>query len=293
MADVTRSTIAGRAPPAREGDTGRALVAGADRPTLVGVDTANDISEFLTSRRARVTPEQAGLPSFGHRRVPGLRREEVASLAGVSVEYYKRMERGNATGVSESVLQARQRLRASVQRVVDSMGAPATVGNGRLDFLGANRLGRALFAPVFESPEQPANAARFAFLDPVAPDFYLDWGQLATDLVAALRSEAGRSPRDRGLSDLVGELSTRSEDFRVRWASHNVRFHRTGTKRLRHPEVGELTLTYENLELPGDGGLSIAAYTAEPGTPSAEALDILASWTATADHPDPSEVGND
>jgi transcriptional regulator with XRE-family HTH domain len=281
---------------------------------LICVDAINDIAEFLTSRRARVTPEQVGLPTYGTRRVKGLRREEVASLAGVSVEYYKRLERGNASGVSESVLDAlaralqlddaerahlfdlvraanpivpkrrrpaRQRVRPVVLRILESITSPAIVRNSRVDYLAANPLGHALYAPVFDSREQPANSARFTFLDPAAQEFYVDWERTARDLVAHLRSEAGRNPYDRGLSDLVGELSTRSEPFRVWWAAHNVRYHQSGTKRLRHPVVGELDLAYEVMDVSADEGLMIAAYSAEPGSRSAEALDLLASWTAT------------
>jgi len=281
------------------------------------MDTTNDIAEFLTSRRARITPEQVGLPTYGRRRVPGLRREEVASLAGVSIDYYKRLERGNVSGVSDSVLEALaralqlddaerahlfdlaraanptaaphrrrpapQRIRPVVQRILDSIGAPAVVRNTRVDYLAANQLGRALYAPLFESREQPANSARFTFLDPAAADFYADWERVATDLVAHLRSEAGRNPYDRGLSDLVGELSTRSDEFRTRWAAHNVRFHRTGTKRLHHPVVGDLELSYETMELPADAGLNLSVYTAEPESSAQQALDLLASWTATPD----------
>ncbi|HVN59776.1 MAG TPA: helix-turn-helix transcriptional regulator [Gaiellaceae bacterium] len=282
------------------------------------MDTRNEISEFLTSRRARITPEQAGLRTFGGtRRVPGLRREEVALLAGVSVDYYTRLERGNAGGVSESVLEAlagalqldeaerahlfdlaratqmvsrarrrpaAKQVRPGVQRMLDAMtGAPAFVRNGRMDLLAANRLGYALYSELFADPRRPANTARFVFLDPRAPAFYLDWERVAKDSVAILRSEAGRNPHDRDLSDLVGELSTQSELFRTHWAAHNVRYHDTGTKRFHHPVVGDLTLTFENMELVGDPGLTMFAYTAEPGTKSEEALDLLASWTATLD----------
>jgi transcriptional regulator with XRE-family HTH domain len=217
------------------------------------VDTRSEIREFLTTRRARITPEQAALRAYGgaKRRVPGLRREEVALLAGVSVDYYTRLERGNAAGVSESVLEAlaralqldeperahlfdlargahavprtrrrpaKQPVRPSVQRMLDAItGAPAFVRNGRMDILAANRLGRAFYSQHLDSPHGPANSARFIFLDPRAPDFYVDWEQVATDAVAILRSEAGRDPYDRGLSDLIGELSTRSDTFRTRW----------------------------------------------------------------------------
>jgi transcriptional regulator with XRE-family HTH domain len=282
------------------------------------VDTRNEIREFLTSRRARITPEQAGLQWYGdNRRVPGLRREEVALLAGVSVDYYTRLERGNAAGVSESVLAAlaralqldeaerahlfdlahashattparrrpaKQRIRPSVQRMLDAAtGAPAFVRNGRLDILAANRLGRAFYSEMFDGPHRPANTARFVFLDPRAGDFYLDWDDVASDVVAILRSEAGRDPYDRGLSDLIGELSTQSETFRTRWAAHNVRFHDTGVKRVHHPVVGDLHLTFETMQLLADTGLTMFVYTAEPGSRSEEALNLLASWAATLD----------
>jgi transcriptional regulator with XRE-family HTH domain len=297
-----------------ETGTGRTPLRDCNRFTLIAVDTSNEIAEFLTSRRARVTPDQAGLPSYGKRRVPGLRREEVASLAGVSVEYYKRLERGNLGGVSDVVLEAlagalqlddaerahlfdlaraaspiaprrrrpvQQRIRPAVQRILDTMGTPAVVRNDRLDYIAANALGRALYAPLFESREQPANSARFTFLDPAAVDFYVDWERVTKDLVAHLRSQAGRNPYDRDLTDLVGELSTRSEIFRTQWAAHDVRFHQSGVKRIHHPVVGDLELTYEVMELSADAGLTMAVYSAEPGTRSDEGLDILASWAAT------------
>jgi transcriptional regulator with XRE-family HTH domain len=278
-----------------------------------------DIAEFLTTRRAKITPEQAGLPSYGTRRVPGLRREEVASLAGMSVDYYKRLQRGNVSGVSELVLEGlaralrlddaerahlfdlaraanpvvprrtrpvKQKLRPVVQQILNQITAPATVRNARLDYVGANALGRALYAPVFDSRERPVNSARFTFLDPAAADFYPEWDKVASELVAHLRSEAGRNPYDRQLTDLIGELSTRSDEFRVSWAAHNVRFHRTGTKHILHPIVGELQLSYESLDVSADNGLSVAIFTAEPGSASQQALDLLASWTAT---PDPTE----
>ena len=248
------------------------------------MDSRSEIRDFLTSRRARITPERAGLPAYGgNRRVAGLRREEVALLAGVSVDYYTRLERGNARGVSDSVLEAlaralqldeaerthlfdlahaanpttrarrrptKQHVRPSVQRILDAMvTAPAYVRNGHLDVLGANQLGRAVFAPMFETAAP--NVARFMFLDPAAREFYVDWDSLAGDTVALLRAEAGRDPYDKALSDLIGELSTRSGTFRTRWAAHNVRHHRTGVKHLHHPVVGDLILTYESMELTG------------------------------------------
>ena len=281
----------------------------------------NEIREFLASRRARITPQEAGLPTYGgHRRVPGLRREEVALLAGVSVDYYTQMERGNLGGVSDNVLHAlagalqldeaerahlfdlartttttpsrpprpagAQRVRPSIQRLLDAMtGVPAYVRTGRLDILAVNRSGRALYAPVLEGRGLPVNLARFLFLDPRASDFYVAWNKTANDAVAILRGEAGRNPHDRRLQDLVGELSTRSPEFRARWAAHNVRLHRTGHKQLHHPVAGDLELTYEALELPADPGLTMITYTAQPASASQDALDFLASWAATLDQP--------
>ena len=175
----------------------------------------------------------------------------------------------------------KQQIRPVVQRILDQIEAPATVRNARLNYVGANALGRALYAPLFDSREQPANSARFTFLDPAAHDFYPEWDRVATELVAHLRSEAGANPYDRDLSDLVGELSTRSDEFRVRWAAHNVRFHRTGTKHIHHPVVGDLELNYETMDLSADDGLSLAIFTAEVDSASQQALDLLASWTAT------------
>jgi transcriptional regulator with XRE-family HTH domain len=286
------------------------------------VDTRSEIREFLTSRRARLTPDQVRLPDYGARRVPGLRREEVAVLAGVSVPYYTRLERGDMSGASESVLAAlaralrlddaerehlfdlaratqpsataprrrrsAHRVRPSVQHILDSMaGAAAFVRNGRLDILAANALGRALYADLFAGAAEPPNTARFIFFDPRARVLYVDWDKAANDTVGVLRAEAGRDPYDRGLSDLVGELSTRSEEFRTRWAAHNVRQHIAGMKHFRHAVVGELSLTYDRLELAADPGLTMFAYTAEPGSKSAEALSLLGSWAATPEQAPP------
>jgi transcriptional regulator with XRE-family HTH domain len=277
----------------------------------------NEIREFLTSRRSQLRPAAAGLPVYGRqRRVTGLRREEVALLAGISVEYYTRLERGHARGVSEDVLQAVGRalqlddaelahlldlvrtanearmparrsppartVRPSVRRIVDALGdIPAFVRSPRTDILYANALGAALLSEHFRDPIRPPNSARFAFLDPRARRFYVDWETTTHDLVAALRGEAGRNPYDRALTDLIGLLSTRSEEFRVQWARHDVRFHRSGTKRMLHPLVGDLTLSYEVLDLPADPGLAIVTYSAEPGSPSESALRELARWSAT------------
>ena len=281
-------------------------------------DVRAEIRQFLTTRRAKLTPTQAGLPAYGgRRRVPGLRREEVALLAGISIEYYTRLERGSTRGVSDEVLDgitralqldeverahlidlvrtanaarpARgratpQRVRPSVQRLLDSMtGTAAFLRNGRLDILAANQLGYALYAPAFGDPARPVNLARFIFLDAKSTEFYRDWDGIAHAAVGSLRAEAGRNPHERALTELVGELSVRSPEIRVRWAAHDVDYYRSGTQPFHHPLVGDLTLDYDALELPSDPGLSIIAYTAEPGSPSRQALDLLASWTATPD----------
>jgi len=282
---------------------------------VANVNRSREIREFLTSRRARITPEQAGLPVYGaNRRVKGLRREEVAMLAGVSVDYYTRLERGNLAGASETVLvalaralqldEAEQahlfdlaraanahpgtrrrtspnRVRPSVQRVLDALTAPAWIRNDRADVVAANVLGHALYAPLYDDPVRPANTARFTFLSPQARDFYRDWDGTTRDMVAVLRAAAGRDPYDKGLSDIVGELSTRSELFRTLWAVHDVLLHRTGRKNLHHPVAGDLDLTYEAFELPSDPGLTMLVYTAEPDSPTAQALDFLASWATT------------
>jgi len=276
------------------------------------VNPNEDLKEFLTTRRAKLTPDQAGLPVYGdNRRVAGLRREEVAVLAGISVEYYTRLERGNVGSVSESVLEGvahalqldeaerdhlhrlvhaaatkrparrnptRKRVRPTIQRMLDLMPTPAYLRNGRFDVLAANDLGRALYSPLYEQSDQP-NSARFLFLDPASSEFFVDFDKVQGDCVAFLRTEAGRDPYDKDLQDLIGELSTRSERFRRLWAAHDVRYHRTGTKRFHHPLVGELSLDFEAFELPGDEGQRLNVYTAAPDSPAAEALGLLASWT--------------
>jgi transcriptional regulator with XRE-family HTH domain len=295
------------------------------------VDNRAEIREFLASRRAKVTPEQVGLPAGGgKRRVPGLRREEVAVLAGVSTDWYIRLEKGHINGVSADVLDAvaralqldeaerahlfdlaraarptrtprrrQSRVRPSIHRILDSMvTTPAFVRNGRLDLVAINALGRALYALAFDDPARPANLARFNFLDPRAPDFYPDWNNSANTTVSLLRTEVGRDPHNRDLSDLVGELATRSDEFRVRWAAHDVRLHRSGVKHFHHPVVGALELAFEAMDLPADPGLTLTAYTPEPGSPSEDALRLLASWAATADPagsdaPDRTPTGKD
>lgn len=277
------------------------------------MDIKTEVREFLRTRRARITPEEAGLPMWGgNRRVAGLRREEVALLAGVSVEYYVRLERGNLGGASDAVIEGvanalrldeaerahlfdlaraastrsprsvpRTRVRPSVQWLLDSMtGTAAYVRNTRSDLLAANELGRALYTPIFDMRGRP-NTARFVFLDPRAQEFFADYAKVSGEAAAMLRTVAGENPYDHGLAELVGELSTRSELFRQLWAKHDVRLHRTGTKRFHHPVVGELTLAYESLELPADPGLRLNTYVAEPGTASAEAFGLLASWAGS------------
>ena len=284
------------------------------------MDRRTEIREFLTSRRARITPEQAGLkisPLAGARRVPGLRREEVAMLAGVSVPYYTRLERGDARGATDAVLDAisralqlddvehahlfdlvraanataaaartlrhpaRQPLRPQLRNMLEAMdGVPAYIRNGRLDILAGNALGRALFAPIFNSPARPVNAARFTFLDPAAAEFYPDWDAVADQNVATLRAEVGRNPYDKTLSDLIGELATRGDTFRERWARHEVHRHRAGAKRLNHPLIGELTFNYEAMNLAADEGLSLVVCHVAPGSRDADALQLLASWNA-------------
>jgi transcriptional regulator with XRE-family HTH domain len=283
------------------------------------VDNRSDIRDFLASRRARISPEQAGLlPGGGRRRVPGLRREEVAVLAGVSTDWYTRLEKGHIAGVSEDVLEAvaralqldeaertylfdlaraaarptrapqrrsRAQIQPRVQWMLDSMtGSAAFVANGRLDILATNTLGWALHSPMFGSPQRPANFARFQFLDPRAHEYYSDWEAAANITVALLRAEAGRRPHDTQLRELVGELSTVSEEFRTRWAAHDVRIHHNGAKHFNHPVVGGLDLNYCTLELPTEdrSDLRLTIYTAEPGSASEDGLKLLASWAATS-----------
>ena len=280
-------------------------------------DVSAEIREFLSTRRARITPEQAGLPAYGgNRRVKGLRREEVAMLAGVSIDYYVRMERGSLAGASEGVLEsladalrldeaerthlyalaresgsrgnARKKtpaasVRPAVQQMLDAMtDVAAWVRNGRHDIVAMNSLARALYSPVLAEPRRPANTTRFVYLEPeAAREFFVDYDRVANDAAAMLRLEAGYNPHDKALIELVGELSTRSELFRRRWAQHDVQFHRSGQKRLRHPVIGQLDLDFEGMELASSPGLHLNVYTAAAGTPTADALKLLASWAAS------------
>jgi transcriptional regulator with XRE-family HTH domain len=279
------------------------------------MDNRDDLSEFLTSRRAKLSPQQAGIPDFGgRRRVPGLRREEVALIAGMSAEYYKRLERGNASGVSDAVIDGvsralqlddaehshlyelirtanagvlplrrrstrKSQLTAGMQQTIDAMSTvPVFVQNSRLDAIATNLLGRALFSEMFDDVRPPVNAARFVFLDPRAQTFYQDWDSNTRQIVALLRVEAGRSPYDRQLSDLIGELSTRSDVFRKLWGAHDVREHRTGIKKVHHPVVGSLDLTFQSMDLSADHGLQMLVFSAEVGSRSYDGLQLLANW---------------
>jgi len=283
---------------------------------MTEIDNRGEVREFLQTRRARITPAQAGIIGGGRRRVTGLRREEVASLAGMSVDYYARMERGDLSGVSPEILDALARalhlddaeaahlqdlahaagprgpgykrprpskttIRPALQRLLDSIGAPAYITNARKDFLALNTIGNAVFASIVDDPANRRNNALFTFLNPAAQNFYTDWESGANSIVASLHIEAGRNPHDKALTDLIGELVTRSDVFRHRWAAHNVRFHRTGSKRVHHPEVGDLEFDYEALELPADPGLLMFTMTPALDTPTEDRLRLLGSLAAT------------
>ena len=286
-----------------------------------GMDNRSEVREFLMSRRAKLTPDAAGIPGGSNRRVAGLRRTEVATLAGVSVEYYAKLERGAIAGASASVLDAiaqalqlddterahlfdlaraadgipssgRSRRRAAksatprpslnwaLSAITEGV---AFVRDQHQDMVAINTLGRAFYSPLIGDGGRTPNLARFQFLDPASRAFYPDWDLFAEMCVAIMRTEAGRDPHDKGLQDLVGELSTRSDTFRRLWGAHDVRTHGAGTKRFNHPIVGEVTLAYEELALTAEPGKVLMIYTAEPGSPSAERLRLLASWSA--EHP--------
>ena len=285
--------------------------------TFCAMDDRAEAAHFLASRRARLTPEQAGIHTGGVRRVPGLRRSEVATIAGVSPEYYAKLERGALSGVSASVLDALARAlqlddaerahlfhlaqaadgtaaamrprrrpskqwtpRPSLQWVLDSIAAPAIVRNGRMDLLAVNHLGRAMHAALYEAyPGETPNFARFTFLHEASRAFYSNWEAAADTAVAILRTEAGRDPHDKALHDLVGELSTRSTDFRQRWSRQDVRLHGAGSKLFHNALVGDLDLAYESVDMISDPGLTLTIYAAEPASPTAQALELLASWT--------------
>ncbi|MFG2594194.1 helix-turn-helix domain-containing protein [Streptomyces sp. NPDC048438] len=282
------------------------------------MDPRPQIQEFLASRRARISPQSVGLPVAGRkRRVPGLRREEVAALAGLSIDYYIRLERGALTNASDSVLNAIARalqldateqahlvslaragkpspttprshrtppttIAPQLQTVLDALiGIPALVRNPTLDLVAVNPLARALYSVLYADADTAPNLARFTFLDPHAEQFWPHWDRVADDLVAHLRAAAGATPYDRALTDLVGELSTRSDTFRQLWARHDVRAYGRGTKHFQHPVVGALDLRYDLLQPAAEPGLTMITYTAEPGTTSHDNLSLLASWAAS------------
>jgi transcriptional regulator with XRE-family HTH domain len=273
---------------------------------------------YLTA--SELTPQQAGMPVIGSRRVPGLRRGEVAALAGVSIEYYSKLERGSLAGASVTILDAIARAlqldeaeraylfdlaqaadgssalmrprrrttkrwtpRPALQWALNAITTgPAIVRNGRMDLLATNHLGWAMHSSLYDSdPTRPPNFARYTFLDSDSRRFYPNWDVAADTAVAILRTEAGRDPYDKDMHDLIGELSTRSEEFRRRWSAHNVRFHGAGTKHFHHQVVGDLSLAYESLEMVSEPGLTLTIYAAEPGSSTEQALALLASWAAS------------
>lgn len=280
-----------------------------------------EIKTFLASRRARVTPEETGVPTFGGvRRVPGLRREEVAFLAGVSVDYYARIERGHTAGVSPEVLDAiagalrldeaerehlfdlvqatrpvgpgkrvtrnaaSSRVSLSVQLVLDAIAVPAFVQNMRGDHVASNAIGRALYGDPSDDPTVPFNYSRFVFLNPRAADFYRDLDRMKRNNVALLRQAVGRVPEDAGLQKLVGELSTNSTEFADLWASHDVLRYRSGTKRYHHALVGDVEFGYESFEVTSAPDLLMLVYTVEPDSPTAQAMQLLANWSVPAEN---------
>ncbi|MFE2538221.1 helix-turn-helix domain-containing protein [Streptomyces sp. NPDC059371] len=279
------------------------------------LDRRAELSEFLRSRRARLKPEDVGMPDFGrHRRVPGLRREELAQLAGVSVAYYTRLEQGHGRNVSAEVLDAiakalrltdaehnhlthlakpkqhkkrqaarPQQVRGSLRQLLDTLdGVPAYITGRRSDVLVWNRMAAAVFGDWSELPPQERNWARMVFLRPEYRDLFVEWEQKAIDIVCLLRMDAGCHPDDPRLAALVGELSVKSEDFRRLWATHDVKEKSHGVKLLRHPLVGDLALQFESFRLVGDSELALVTYHAEPGSSSAQALRLLASWGTDA-----------
>lgn len=291
--------------------TAKPSISGVEDGMDLTMDRARELAEFLRSRRNRLRPEQVGLgPRTGDRRVGGLRREEVAHLAGISVAYYTKLERGRVNGVSGSVMRGLVRalrlddaervylaallsvagpqawpesttpkaaVAARLQRVLDAMPAiPAYIRNDRFEIVAANRFGEALYQPQFANPERPVNTARFLFGDHAARTFFPDWDEIADQAVSYLRASIALAPDDNDLNELIAELAAESSDFHNKWADHNVRFHQDGTKRFNHPLVGELTLDFQAFDVAGQPGLRLNTYTAVPGSRSAERLSALA-----------------
>jgi transcriptional regulator with XRE-family HTH domain len=308
--------------------TGRASLSSIGAGNVEDMDNRVEVREFLTTRRAKLTPADVGLPDVGQRRVPGLRRGEVAVLAGVSIEYYSKLERGVIAGASSSVLEAiaqalrlddterahlfdlaraadgiptsgrRRRTPTATSTSRPSLGwllesiteGIAFVRNPQQDMLATNALGRAFYSPLIGNGGRTPNLARFQFLDPASRRFYPDWDLFAHMCVSVMRAEAGRDPHNRAMQDLVGELSTQSDTFRRLWGSHDVRTHGTGTKRFNHPDVGEVEFAYEELALTAEPGLAMIVYTAEPGSPTAEKVRLLGSLAASPFAADASSI---
>lgn len=281
------------------------------------MDPRIEINSFLTSRRAKLTPDQAGVPQFGGaRRVTGLRREEVAHLAGVSTDYYARLERGKISGASREVLEAiaralqldsdehehllnlvaitqrrtprkktsnRTTVRPGIQRVLDSITTPAFVQNPRLDRIGSNQPGRALYSLPADGSQDKFNYAHYLFLDPRASRFHRDFENAKHNVVALLHAATSHDPYDKELIEVIGTLSTQSEEFRSLWASHDIFRYRSGAKLLTHSGIGDLEFGYESFELSTDPGLVMLVYTIEPGSPTAEAMGLLSSWSTDAE----------
>jgi transcriptional regulator with XRE-family HTH domain len=281
------------------------------------MDQNSELREFLRTRRARLSVDDVDVDSTRRvRRVPGLRREEVAQLAGVSVDYYTRLEQGRHLNVSDEVLDAVaralrlddtersylfqiarvnprrgrrrtpapvQRVRPSIRRILETLDdvIPAFVFGRRMDVLAANRLARALMTDFDALAPRDRNLLRYTFLDESTRELFADWEEVARDNVAILRLDAGRHPDDPLLIELVGELSVKSEEFCRWWADHNVRERTHGVKRYHHPLVGDLTVDYESVALLGDPDQTLCIYTAEAGSPSETALQLLANWTGT------------
>ncbi|MET7875926.1 helix-turn-helix transcriptional regulator [Micromonospora profundi] len=281
------------------------------------MDGTNPLGDFLRARREMTSPEEVSIVSSGRRRTPGLRREEVAQLSGVSTDYYTRLEQGREQHPSDQVLDAlaralgldpeetahlhlltrtsrapvrrgrRETVRPSLLRLMDGwLHTPALIIDRRMDMLAGNRLGRALFAKAFEEDEP--NLVRFVFLSPAARSFYPHWKQVAQSSLGALRAAAGDLLNDARLTDLVGELSLKSPEFRQLWARHDVRGKTHEAKVFHHHDVGELTLTYDSLTVDGSTGQQLIVYQAEAGSRSAQALALLG--TVAAELPTPAPV---
>jgi transcriptional regulator with XRE-family HTH domain len=285
------------------------------------MDQRAQLSEFLRSRRARLLPEDIGLTTTGNqRRVKGLRREELARLAGISVEYYVRLEQGRSQNISDAVLDSvaralrltddehthlqnlarpvrrrrravpPQRVRPSLERLLAALDTPAFIYGRRLDVLAWNRLACALLVNFAELPSGERNLARLMFLDESARELYPDWERVARDTVGSLRLAAGRDVDDPELASLVGDLSVRSEAFRRYWADHPVLNKTHGQKRFHHPIVGEFTLSYDTIRLTDDSEQALLAYTAEAGSPAEVSLRLLAAWDISNDAAPPQTV---